>query len=58
MELGDGEPGQQLTEKSALAKDQNFFTVTTSRGSQPPVILATETPTPIFASLGSVHIKA
>lgn len=58
IELGDGEPGQQLMAKSALANDQNYFTVTTPRGSRPPVILTTETLTPIFAFLGIVHIKA
>lgn len=58
MELRDGEPGQQLTAKSALAKDQNYFTLLTSRGSQPPVILATEAPAPIFASLGTCTYKS
>lgn len=58
MELRDGEPGQQLTAKFSLEKDQNYFTLPTSCGSQPPGILAIEAPAPIFASLGTCTYKS
>lgn len=57
MELGDGESDQKLMAKSALAKDQYYFTVLTSGGSQPPWFPATETPAPILTFLGTCIYK-